>query len=67
MAGKMDFDPYDFIDDDWIEAVVKVAAGMPAPMVNVVSDATIEASKRRNERYQMMREMAARTREKRDK
>jgi hypothetical protein len=24
-----DFDPYDFIDDDWIEAVVSVSATLP--------------------------------------
>lgn len=25
------FDPFDHVDDDFIEAVVSVAAGMPAP------------------------------------
>lgn len=27
--AALDFDPFDFCDDDWTEAVVSVAAGLP--------------------------------------
>lgn len=67
VAGQIDFDPYDFIDDDWIEAVVKVAAEMPDRQVIVVPGEAVDSRERRNGGYRKMREMAARTRERRPK
>lgn len=66
-AGQKDFDPFDFIDDDWIEAVVQVAAEMPDRRVTAVPGEAAAAKERRNEGYRKMREMAARTRERRTK
>ena len=58
------FDPYDFIDDDWTDAVVSVAASMdggePARIASVPT-----TKQRKDDTFQKMREMAARTRERR--
>lgn len=67
VAGQIDFDPYDFIDDDWIEAVVKVAAEMPDRRVTAALGEAAAARERRNGGYRKMGEMAARTRERRTK
>jgi len=63
----MDFDPYDFIDDDWIEAVVAVTAEMPDHRMTAIPGKAGAAIERRNEGYRKMREMAARTRERQTK
>ena len=66
-GGQVIFDPYDFIDDDWIDAVVKVAAEMSDRRVTAVPGEAASVRVRRNEVYRKMREMAARTRERRAK
>ena len=58
------FDPYEFIDDDFTDAVVSVAEIMGGgERVRVAPIPT--AAQRKNDTFQKMREMAARTRERR--
>ena len=58
------FDPYDFIDDDWTDAVVSVAESMGGRERERIAPIT-SAAQRKNDTFQRMREMAARTRERR--
>jgi len=58
------FDPYHFIDDDWKNAVVSVAESMGGREPGRIAPITT-ATQRRNDTFQKMREMAARTRERR--
>ena len=58
------FDPYDFIDDDWTDAVVSVAESMGGEERERIAPITT-AAQRKNDTFQRMREMAARTRERR--
>ena len=58
------FDPYDFIDDDWTDAVVSVAESMGGRERDRIVPITTSAQQK-NETFKKMREMAARTRERR--
>ena len=58
------FDPYDFIDDDWTDAVVSVAESMGGRERDRIAPIAT-ATQRKNDTFQKMREMAARTRERR--
>ena len=57
-------DHSDFIDDDWTDAVVSVAASIGGGVRERIAPITT-ATKRKNDTFQKMREMAARTRERR--
>jgi ACT domain-containing protein len=57
-------DLFDFIDDDWMDAVVEVAKSMPDIERKHISSIT-KSAQRKNDTFQKMREMAARTRERR--
>ncbi len=58
------FDPYDFKDDAWTDAVVSVAESMDGGERDRIIPITTE-TQRKNDTFQRMREMAARTRERR--
>ena len=65
----VDFDPFDFIDDDWIEAVVSVGATLPGREPDrdhaVYAAAPVRRTRRKCEANMKMAAMAARTRERR--
>ena len=63
MSGNSS-DPSDFIDDDWMDAVVEVAKSMPDRERKQIILIT-KSAQRKNDTFQKMREMAARTRERR--
>jgi hypothetical protein len=58
------FDPFHFIDDDWTDAVVSVAESMAGRERERTIPITT-STERKNATFQKMREMAARTRERR--